>query len=254
MITSSHFITRRACCFRVFFLLFLPLSILYVCNCNGADVYDNSTEVDALGEVKVTAVPVDTGAEVIDADKKEEEKIISSVTDFISDSPGIMLQDSSFGPKVYIRGLDDEKYRIMIDGVPVANKGTYHARGFEWDSLPFDNISKIELLKGSYSSEWGGQPGGVINFITKKPPEEGLNADVTAGVGSFSEHRESLVIRGRHRNLGLVTSGTFYETHTDLTTHAIRKKDVSISPYLYIDDAKGWKISGFFHYPFASSI
>jgi iron complex outermembrane recepter protein len=70
-------------------------------------------------------------------------------------------------PNIQIHGIDQSRALILIDGVP------YYETNYgklDLNTLPVDNISKIEIQKGVSSVLYG--PNGlvgVINIVTKKP-------------------------------------------------------------------------------------
>lgn len=73
---------------------------------------------------------------------------------------------------------------VMIDGRPI-NQDYY---GYvAWDFLPtsFDEVKRIEVLRGAASAVWGAYAmNGVVNVLTKSPREM-AGATVTMGAGSF---------------------------------------------------------------------
>lgn len=84
--------------------------------------------------------------------------------------------------EILLRGFADTPiYRNGIND----SKGQLPARGLA-------NIERIEVLKGPYGALFGpGEPGGAINFVTKRP-ESAASTNVTIGFGSFGEFTEQL--------------------------------------------------------------
>ncbi len=85
------------------------------------------------------------------------------------------IRGFSTGSQVYVNGLRDN-YRSLI--------------------RDFANIERLEILKGFSSLLYGtGSPGGVVNFITKKPqatPSYKFSADI----GSFNFYRTEVDLTG----------------------------------------------------------
>lgn len=85
---------------------------------------------------------------------------------------------------VSIRGGTFEQTLIMIDGIKVSDPQTAHHNL----NLPisFDQIERIEILKGDGSSSFGPNAfGGVINIITKRGNEKSAAVQLTGGEHGF---------------------------------------------------------------------
>ncbi|CAG4917375.1 Ferrichrome receptor FcuA [Paraburkholderia saeva] len=69
---------------------------------------------------------------------------------------------SAWATYITIRGLPvDWQNGFRIDGNPFISYGI---------TMPYDNLERVELLKGAGGFMYGfAQPGGVVNYVTKKP-------------------------------------------------------------------------------------
>lgn len=77
---------------------------------------------------------------------------------------------------------------VMLDGVPLNPAG----EAFDFNKIPFSQISHIEIIKGG-SSVYGGSAaiGGIINIHTKSPAaKQRLEASQGFALGSFGMHKE----------------------------------------------------------------
>ncbi|MCD6320596.1 MAG: TonB-dependent receptor [Candidatus Desulfofervidaceae bacterium] len=83
---------------------------------------------------------------------------------------------------VTLRGFPEQKRTlILLDGQPLNNGYT---GAVDWNSLPLENIDRIEVVKGPFSSLYGGNAmGGVINIITKTPKKREIRAKT--GYGTY---------------------------------------------------------------------
>lgn len=106
----------------------------------------------------------------------------SSVSDILQQQAGINVT-SNGGPltlqSVSLRGTASKQTLVLIDGVRVndANNGA-----FDFSQLRPDDIERIEIVRGAYSSEYGSDAiGGVIQIFTRKSQK----AEVTLRGGSF---------------------------------------------------------------------
>lgn len=88
-----------------------------------------------------------------------------------------------------VRGMElDWENSFRIDGKPFISYVT---------TLPFEQFERIELLKGASGFMYGfGAPGGMINYVTKKPTDEPLR-NLTLGFTSDSLWRQSVDLGGR---------------------------------------------------------
>ena len=82
--------------------------------------------------------------------------------------------------RIRVRGIDDGTL-VLVNGNP--SNYMNHAT---LNTVPMDQIEKIEIVKGSNSVLYGPQAmGGVINIITKRPAKTGaVTGSVIGGIGS----------------------------------------------------------------------
>lgn len=99
---------------------------------------------------------------------------------------------SSWASYVTVRGLAlDWQNAYRIDGKPFL---TYAI------TLPYEHFEQIELLKGSSGYMYGfGSPGGLINYVTKRPTETPLRS-VEVGFKSNNIWSEHVDLGGRFGN------------------------------------------------------
>ncbi|MDQ7779587.1 MAG: TonB-dependent receptor plug domain-containing protein, partial [Planctomycetota bacterium] len=91
----------------------------------------------------------------------------------VADLPGAEVKRYG-GPgsstSVHLRGLYGKHVVVMIDGRRVNSPSL---GGADLSSLSPNKIERVEVVRGGYSSLYGADAvGGVVNFITKDPPEE----------------------------------------------------------------------------------
>ena len=69
---------------------------------------------------------------------------------------------------INIRGFNVPHSAVLVDGMPTISRGIM--------SSPLQNIDGIEIAKGVNSTLYGhGQPGGLVNLVTKKPMPNAFN-------------------------------------------------------------------------------
>lgn len=142
--------------------------------------------------VVVTAAHHSEAADtIINIDKAD----IGSKTlpDLLRQTTGIQVQDraNAGGAEdltIKLRGHDSRRFTVLVNGIPQKASGVMGGNNFNWNSIPVDSISRIEITKGAKSLAYGQTNGGVINIITKDT--DGGELKVT--VGSKKRRQASL--------------------------------------------------------------
>lgn len=146
-----------------------------------------------LEEVVVTATKtkqaVSEAPASVDVVKGEDirEKNLQFADQALNSLPGVYSERrggiagiaDSFAP-LHLRGMPNASQSlVLLDGQPMNNyEGNIH-----WWAIPVQNIDRVEVVRGPFSSLYGsGAMGGVVNIITK-PVVSPL--EVTYGYGSF---------------------------------------------------------------------
>ncbi|MCI5143132.1 MAG: hypothetical protein D3909_15675, partial [Candidatus Electrothrix sp. ATG1] len=132
-----------------------------------------------MDEVLVTASPEKIPKYVQNV--IEEQEVIrptsgGSVLDVLNNEAGIQFRRSvignSGGGRVRLRGFDETRLKILVDGVPVRQDGSYGGGSVHWSTLSTENIQRIEIHRGAGPAQFGDTLGGVINIIRKKAAEK----------------------------------------------------------------------------------
>ena len=185
-----------------------PRSILPACvalgiaQCFVAPVLaqDGATRLD---EVVVTATRTaqtqdDTLAAVTVITRADIERLQpASLPDLLRGLPGVSLSNNG-GPgkqtSLFLRGTESDHVLFLVDGMKV---GSATAGLFSLQDIPVEQIERVEVVRGPFSSLYGSEAiGGVVQVFTRKP--QGVfapNASLT--VGSAGLHRESVGFGGR---------------------------------------------------------
>jgi len=147
-----------------------------------------------LGEIYVTAEKFPASREVTVTTEITAEEIKATNSHTVAEAltyvPGVIVSVGRKNqPNIQMRGLDQSRALILIDGVP------YYETNYgklDLNQIPVDNIAKIEITKGDSSVLYGPNAlAGVINIITKKPSEK-LSADAILEVGEYATSKLSL--------------------------------------------------------------
>lgn len=135
---------------------------------------------------------------------------LSEVLQYISGVDIEPRQGFSRATSVTIQGSDSRHVRVMIDGIPLNNQASGQV---DLTKFPIENISKIEIIKGSASSVWGSSLGGVINIITKDTGSTLIpEGNISSSFAEFGTKKESAEVSGRVGNFGYYQFLSFMET------------------------------------------
>ncbi len=98
---------------------------------------------------------------------------------------------------VYIRGADSYHTQLMLDGIRVYDPINTQGYFAYYNYLSLDNLDKIEISRGPYSSLYGSQAiGGSINMITHKGKGKPTFSYLQE-FGSYNTYREKIVSQGK---------------------------------------------------------
>ncbi len=161
----------------------------------GAALADSPSSVDDSGLQQIivtatrTAVPLDDSlASVTVISRKEiESRQILSLQDLFQGEAGIEISNNGGLGKassVFIRGANADQVLVMVDGVRMGS-ATLGTTLFQY--LPVDQIDRVEIARGPFSSLYGSEAmGGVIQIFTKPPQKDGVTIRADASAGSHS--------------------------------------------------------------------
>lgn len=151
-----------------------------------------SVDSGALGQRSALETPFSSAT--ISSDAIEQAAPAKQADLFFADASVLDTGSTSGGWASYtqVRGLElDWQNSYRIDGHPFISYATV---------MPFEQFEQVDLLKGATGFLYGfGSPGGLINYVTKKPPAVGSAPvrSVSLGYTSGSVWRESADLGGR---------------------------------------------------------
>jgi iron complex outermembrane receptor protein len=197
---------------------------------------DDAVELDTM-VVTATRSPQslsDAPAAVTVVDEKKiESKNVSRLGDALEQVPSLYLQNGAFGSSqgtsgtsgMSLRGIDQNKTLILLDGQPIqdASSGKVNWR------IPFtEDIERIEVVPGAFSSLYGSNAiGGVINIITKQPDKREFSVKLKKGWNDLSGEDGSIYFRDTlESGLGIV-AGLGYQKRDSYVNEFVVKTPVS---------------------------
>jgi outer membrane receptor for ferrienterochelin and colicins len=142
------------------------------------------SDIFYAGEITVTGTRTEkrladspVATEIITA-----EEIENSSADTLSealDDYGLVYSSNAMGDYIQLQGLGESRVLYLIDGRRVPGRVAGRLNG---ETLPLDNVQRIEIVRGPQSSLYGSDGiGGVVNIITKKPKD---SFSLSAGIGN----------------------------------------------------------------------
>jgi len=154
------------------------------------DVVVTTTQTENTLLETSSNISVITGADLEAMDTK-------NIADAIKKIPGVYFTNASgLEPKLSLRGTNigmSGSALVLLNGVPMT-MGEFGYTDFE--SIPVDNIERIEVVKGPMSALYGGDSArGVINITTKRSGET-INGKLSASAGSYNDQRYSVLTYG----------------------------------------------------------
>ena len=173
---------------------------------------EKEPEAIDIGTITVMApqpgVEITTEKTIIRMDEFKKPGEVRTLTDVLTEIGGIDVQRinplmASPGDEVSIRGLNEGRMVIEIDGRRINHTGHYGRYIVDWSTLNMDDIESIEIIRGGHSVLHPFAIGGVINIVTKKgkktdDPKPDFN--VKGGYGDFDTYNISASVNGGVRN------------------------------------------------------
>jgi iron complex outermembrane recepter protein len=158
-------------------------------------LHEELTVVGRLSDyVEASAAASKTSARLIDV----PQAIVVLPSQFLEDLGALDTKDLYR----HISGVEDSPYsstvvrgftqrEVLVNGVrgnPYGSlDGDVNNSGFSTSQFRLTNVERVEVLKGPSSVLYGsGEPGGVINYVTRKPRET-FGARATVGTGQYSQ-------------------------------------------------------------------
>lgn len=131
-----------------------------------------------------------------------ENDISSNIRDMIRYEPGVEVGNGTgdaqrFGAKGFnIRGMDENRVKITVDGINQANSFTPSGNPFQRSGrnhVDIDSVKRVEVVKGPASTLYGSDAlGGIVAFTTKDPLDyldsgDGFGGSLKTRYGSSDE-------------------------------------------------------------------
>ncbi len=166
-------------------------------------VPNSMAQTTELPEVVVTASrtplaldKVGSTVEVIEEEELEKHAR-SYLKDYLEQLPGISFAQS--GPPgtietIRLRGAGKQYIKVLIDGIDISDPSAPQT-AVSFEHLLVGDIARIEVLKGSQSTLYGGDAvAGVIAITTKGAATDGFSLRANAETGTYKTKRGSATL------------------------------------------------------------
>lgn len=160
-------------------------------------------QADTLDRVVVTATrtaqPADRSlAAVTVIDRERIERLQpASLADLLRGEAGVSIANNGGAGKLttlFLRGTESDHVLVLVDGLRI---GAATAGLASFQDIPVEQIERIEIVRGPFSSLYGADAiGGVVQIFTRRP-DAGLQPSLFAGAGSDGTQRYGAGIAGR---------------------------------------------------------
>jgi iron complex outermembrane receptor protein len=182
-----------------------------------------AAEERQLGEVVVTAPPVEEGARrsptafatVVDTSAAPTE--METLAEALAETVGVQVR--RFGglgdfSTVSIRGFSAGQVQVYLDGVPLSRADN---EVVNLSDLPLDAVERVEVYRGTTPLAFAQSgPGGVVNVITRRPGERPLTA-ASVSYGSFETRKADAVSSNRIGPWEYLAFGHYLGSRGDFT-------------------------------------
>ena len=192
-----------------------------------------------LEEIVVTSPRVEEELKIEVPVIESTYQVGATAVDVLDTTSGIDISRQSLGTPsgsmVKIRGLDEHRYVVNIDGRPLNGAGVRGGYFVDWSMLSLQDVETIEVTKGAALAEYGNTLGGVVNIVPKEPTEK-LEATFGAGAKEYNTYDYQLLISKRTGQLGFVVGGGHRRSDGYLRNNDLDRKDASIYLSYYFPD------------------
>jgi iron complex outermembrane receptor protein len=189
----------------------------------------------ALGSRSVLETPFSSTV-VTSADIAERQ--INKLGDLFATDASVSDNSAAYGAwasYLTVRGLAlDFQNSYRIDGKPFLSYVT---------TLPYEHMEQVELLKGSTGFMYGfGSPGGLVNYVTKKPTDTPLRS-VGLGYSSNGLVSEYADLGGRVGETGMFgyRLNATHEEGTTFNDGSLNRNSISLALDARLTDQLTWE-------------
>lgn len=121
----------------------------------------------------------------------------ASLLDVLRTVPGMSISNNGGSGKessLFVRGAESDHLLVLVDGIKV---GSATAGKAALQDIPVEQIERIEIVRGPFSSLYGSEAlGGVLQVFTRRP-QSGFSPEASVAVGNLGARRATAGVGGR---------------------------------------------------------
>ena len=187
-----------------------------------------------------TAPPKEQKNIFVITQEKIREKNYKNVEDILRDAPGVVVQNTAFGPRIDMRGSGEKslsRVKVLVDGVSI-NPTEETMASLPINAIPVESIKKIEIIPGGGATLYGsGSVGGVVSISTNSNVTRD-NFFMDLNYGSY-DNRNFGFAGGYNFNKNLyVNYGFSYLNSEDYREHEEKENKIYLLGFDYKINAK----------------
>ena len=207
-----------------------------------------SEDVIELGQTTVkgsktsdyTAPPKEQKNTFVITQERIREKNYKNVEDILRDAPGVIVQNTAFGPRIDMRGSGEKslsRVKVLVDGISI-NPTEETMASLPINAIPVESIKKIEIIPGGGATLYGsGSVGGVVSISTNSNVTRD-NFFMDLNYGSY-DNRNFGFAGGYNFNKNLyVNYGFSYLNSEDYREHEEKENKIYLLGFDYKINAK----------------
>ena len=221
--------------------LLVLLSIITAITSFSEDVIElGQTTVKGSKTSDYTAPPKEQKNTFVITQERIREKNYKNVEDILRDAPGVIVQNTAFGPRIDMRGSGEKslsRVKVLVDGVSI-NPTEETMASLPINAIPVESIKKIEIIPGGGATLYGsGSVGGVVSISTNSNVTKD-NFFMDLNYGSF-DNRNFGFAGGYNFNKHLyVNYGFSYLNSEDYREHEEKENKIYLLGFDYKINAK----------------
>ena len=207
-----------------------------------------SEDVIELGQTTVkgsktsdyTAPPKEQKNTFVITQERIREKNYKNVEDILRDAPGVIVQNTAFGPRIDMRGSGEKslsRVKVLVDGVSI-NPTEETMASLPINAIPVESIKKIEIIPGGGATLYGsGSVGGVVSISTNSNVTKD-NFFMDLNYGSFDNRNFGFAGRYNFNKHLYVNYGFSYLNSEDYREHEEKENKIYLLGFDYKINAK----------------
>ncbi|MFO7622203.1 MAG: TonB-dependent receptor [Bacteroidales bacterium] len=180
--------------------------------------------------------------------KDIEQLNVSSTGEILEYLTGVNIESGTGSgyPKRSIVSLDGfpANYTlVMVDGIRLLTEHIHTGQNI--DLVPYENIERIEVIKGASSAQYGSDAmGGIVNIITKKASENS-ESSISFSAGSYDTYFTTISVRTPLNERVSISTFSNYEQSSGipLLSPAHRIGNMGYNKFTTMNNLR-WNISG----------